>query len=313
MTRDTKARSDMQASSRSVASAPGRLRGRRGFTLTEILAVIAILSMITVSLFTMFRQGTETWRLSSARTEAFIKARQILDMMSREIRGAVLITAARGPSAQPVPPSMAKRADFVGLNGDNPAFNEESNKVTIDDKLRKRAQQFSDQLYFVAPVTNSGKQELCMIGYWIRDMDDPKTKLPGPDGVPRDSKDDVFQRAYRTDTNGQPDAVWCAFDFFDESFSSSGWEGSSGAVAASVRQLDVKYYDYDYSGGSPRLKEYNTWDSLPSTKGGTTIDDYDDNKLPVAVRITIMVGDEGDLIKPIRLSTIVSLDNAGRR
>ena len=46
---------------------------------------------------------------------------------------------------------------------------------------------------------------------------------------------------------------------------------------------------------------------------GTTVTKEDDDKLPVAVKITVAVGDKDDVIKPIRLSTIVYLENAVRR
>jgi prepilin-type N-terminal cleavage/methylation domain-containing protein len=269
----------------------------RGFTLTEILAVMAILSLIMVSLFTIFRQGTETWQLSSARTEAYIKARQILDMISREIRGAVQITAARGPQASKATSgSLTKRADFVGLNW-----------LQLQE-WRNNEQAFSDQVYFVAPVANSGGQELCMVGYWVKDVEND-TKRPIGMGAPRDSKDDTLQRSYRTDSGGNPDDVWKTFNFSDTSFSSLGWESTGGEVASSVRRLEIRYYYYDDLG---ILKDVPTWDSLPSAKGGGTATKDDDNRLPAAVRITITVGDKDDAIQGIRLSTLVFLENADR-
>ena len=284
--------------------------GRRGFTLTEILAVMAILSLMVVSLFTMFQQGSGVWRLSGARTEAYMKARQILDMMARDIRGAVLITAAGGPKAEPdLNLKTTKRADFVGLNGDNEGLG--VNQPTLQD-WRTREQEFSDQIYFVAPVTNSGKQELCMLGYWIKDVDGNTSAPFVPDGVPGNSRDDVLVRSYRTDNNGQPDDVWKKFDFSDQSFSPAAWDATGGEVALSVRQLDIKYCDYESSGGTTRLREYNAWDSLPSKDGGTTSAKDDDNRLPAAVKITITVGDKDDILKGIKLSTIVHLDNASR-
>lgn len=284
---------------------------RRGFTLTEILAVIAILSLITVSLFTMFQQGTEVWRQSSARTEAYIKARQILDMMAREIKGAVLITAARGPRADPdMPMNELKRADFVGLNGKN-----DDGAVTLQgwrtpQSPPSKEQAYSDQIYFVAPVMNSGRQELCVIGYWVKDADG-ETRAPlTQTGVPGNSKDDGLWPCFLTDgAAGAPVAEWRAFDFSSRSLNS--WSNLLGEVAGTVRQLDIKYYDYEKRGpGAPVLNEYYAWDSLPSSEGGTTRDNYDDNKLPAAVRITVTVGDKDDIVKGIKLSTIVYLENA---
>ena len=263
------------------------------FTLTEMLAVMAILSMIIVSLFTIFRQGTETWRLSSARTEAYIKARQILEMMAREIKGAVIITAAGGPRVNPPTGGLPKRADFIGMD---------STKL---ENWRTACQKLSDQLYFVAPVTSSGRQELCMLGYWI------KEKLTIGQGASAEERRDVLQRSYRTGETEDP--VWNAFNFGDPSFSSAGFESTWGFVASGIRELDIKYYDYGTQSTTPQLKEYLVWDSLPSQHGGTTATKDDDNRLPVAVKITIVVGDENEVMKPIRLSKIVYLDNASTR
>jgi prepilin-type N-terminal cleavage/methylation domain-containing protein len=283
-------------------------RARRGFTLVELLAVMAILSLMSVSLFTMVHQGTETWRQARAGTEAHLKARQILDMMAREIRGAVLITVARGPDSEPRGERW-KSADFRGLNGNNPGSGGSSNASTVPANWRKQQQDYSDQVYFVAPVTNSAEQDLCMIGYWVRDVE--KDTIPPliVDGAPEKSKDDALMRCYLTDQSKMPPSdEWMAFDF--EKADSVPAENRE--VARGVRQLDVKYYDYVYTAGIPRLKEYNAWDSRPSSEGGTTSTGDDDNKLPVAVKITIAVGDENDVIKPIRLSQIVYLENARR-
>jgi prepilin-type N-terminal cleavage/methylation domain-containing protein len=298
------------ASDRAFSSA-GSIRSRRAFTLLELLAVMAILSLITVSLFTIFQQGSETWRLSAARTEAYIKARHILEMMSREIRGAVLISAARGPKADPILPGLddPKRADFVGLNGDEPF----SGVPSTLQGWRNNEQPFSDQIYFVAPVTNSGAQVLCMLGYWIKDVEgDTQSPLTIRD-VPRNSEDDTFWRLYLSDGGpAEPTDEWKLFDFTSSKLNS--YVSQTGEVATSVRQLDIKYYDYESTGGStPVLKEYDQWDSLPSAKDGTTSTNKDDNKLPAAVKITITVGDKNNLIKGVRLSTIVYLENARRR
>lgn len=297
--------SDMNARryrNRSMANGmSGRRRGSRAFTLTEMLAVMAILSMIVVSLFTIFQQGTETWRLSSARTEAYIKARQILEMMAREIKGAVIITAAAGPQVVPAT-GVPKRADFIGVD---------SAKLGDWQTWRNSPQKFSDQLYFVTPVTNSGRQELCMLGYWIKDIENDTLGPLGLNDSPRNSRDDVLQRSYRTDSGGA-DKVWTKFDF-GQDFSTAVLESTWSHVASAVRQLDVRYYDYDTQSTTPQLKEYLVWDSLPSQYGGSTVSKDDDNRLPVAVKITIAVADENDVIKPIRLSKIVYLDNASTR
>jgi len=299
------------ASDRAFSSASS-IRSGRAFTLLELLAVMVLLSLITISLFTIFQQGSDTWRLSAARTEAYIKARNILEMMSREIRGAVLITQARGPEAYLKDESFRDppfSANFRGFNGDNDEFQRNLPGWRDTSSGSSREQRYSDQVYFVAPVTNSAEQDLCMIGYFVKDVNgDTAAPLP-PSRVPRSSEDDAFWRCYLTDNpKNDPDDEWRTFDFSSKSLNS--YISQTGEVATSVRQLDIKYYDYAATG---RLEEYGAWDSRPSTHGGTTPTNKDDNKLPAAVRITITVGDKDNLIKGITLSTIVYLENARRR
>lgn len=242
----------------------------------------------------------ETQLTSSASEEAVRLGRRILEVMSREIKGAVLITAASGPEAEPPTEGIAKRADFVGLDSSDL------------QNWRNGEQQYSDQIYFVSPVTNSGRQNLCILGYWIKDVGGDTGAPVTIGGVPTNSKDDTLCRCYCTDGGGASSDVWSTFDFADPSLTT--FSTSWGKMAAGVRCLDIQYYDYQYLDGTgPALKESNSWDSLPSTIGGTTSTPDDDDKLPVAIRITIVVGDEQDLIEPVTLSTIVYLENVERR
>ena len=281
---------------------------RDGFTLIEILAVMAILALIMVSLFTMFYQGTETWRLSSARTEAYLKARQILEMMAREIKGAVVITAPCGPRAGDEP----SRADFRGFSHRVrlPHWRDSSRGEGIE-------QGYSDQVYFVAPTGEFWKQQFCMIGYWVKDLRQD-TKDPDPlsgSNVPGNSKDDILMR-YCVFEQG---ATQWGDNWFDFSKTPGAGINENHEVALSVRRLEIKYYDYDDTGRLiPSKRYYDAWDSRPSNypgdadQKGTTSTEDDDNKLPVAVRITVIVGDKDDIIKGIKLSRIVYLDNARR-
>jgi prepilin-type N-terminal cleavage/methylation domain-containing protein len=59
---------------------------QRGFTLTELLIVIAILGMMLGALFTLQQQGQVAYMIGSARVEVQQNGRIALDMLAREIR-----------------------------------------------------------------------------------------------------------------------------------------------------------------------------------------------------------------------------------
>src|SRR5664280_2130498 len=75
------------------ANAPTRMyRARFGivaFTLIELLASMAILSLIMVMLFSAFEQISKAWTNGENRVETFTQARAILDLMSRELSQAI--------------------------------------------------------------------------------------------------------------------------------------------------------------------------------------------------------------------------------
>lgn len=62
----------------------------KGFTLVEILISLAILAMIVVSTFTIFRSSTKSWQKGVTRSERYHNARIAMGKMSAEISQAVL-------------------------------------------------------------------------------------------------------------------------------------------------------------------------------------------------------------------------------
>jgi prepilin-type N-terminal cleavage/methylation domain-containing protein len=62
---------------------------RRAFTLIELLASMAILSLIMVMLFSAFEQISKAWTNGENRVETFTQARAVLDLMSRELSQAI--------------------------------------------------------------------------------------------------------------------------------------------------------------------------------------------------------------------------------
>lgn len=62
---------------------------RAAFTLIELLASMAILSLIMVMLFSAFEQINRAWLQGENRVETFTQARAVLDLMSRELSQAI--------------------------------------------------------------------------------------------------------------------------------------------------------------------------------------------------------------------------------
>lgn len=62
----------------------------QGFTLVEILIALAILAMIVVSTFTIFKSSSNSWQKGEARSERYQNARTAIGRMSTEISQAVI-------------------------------------------------------------------------------------------------------------------------------------------------------------------------------------------------------------------------------
>ncbi len=61
---------------------------RRGFTLLELLATVALLVVLGTMLFQVFKQASDVVEISNARQEIFQYARAGLEFLSRELNGA---------------------------------------------------------------------------------------------------------------------------------------------------------------------------------------------------------------------------------
>lgn len=72
------------------AGAPTRANKEKGFTLVEILISLAILAMIVVSTFTIFRSASQSWQKGEVRSERYQNARNAISRMSAEISQAVM-------------------------------------------------------------------------------------------------------------------------------------------------------------------------------------------------------------------------------
>ena len=66
-------------------------RDQRGFTLVELLVVIAVLGLMLAGLLSVQMQGQQAYLIGSHRVEAQQNARIALELMARELRSAVRI------------------------------------------------------------------------------------------------------------------------------------------------------------------------------------------------------------------------------
>jgi prepilin-type N-terminal cleavage/methylation domain-containing protein len=76
------------------------VRDQRGFTLTELLVVTAVLGLILAAVVLVQQKGQEAYVMGSNRVESQQNARVALDRMTQELRAATAVTAI--PSATSV-------------------------------------------------------------------------------------------------------------------------------------------------------------------------------------------------------------------
>jgi len=69
------------------------LRDQRGFTLTELLVVTAVLAVVLGAVILIQQKGQEAYVMGSNRVETQQNARVALELMTRELRSATAVTA----------------------------------------------------------------------------------------------------------------------------------------------------------------------------------------------------------------------------
>jgi prepilin-type N-terminal cleavage/methylation domain-containing protein len=74
------------------------MRNEHGFTLTELLAAMAVLGLLMAGLFATLRSGQATYGFGAARAEVQQNARVGLDRMLHELRTGTKVTAASASS-----------------------------------------------------------------------------------------------------------------------------------------------------------------------------------------------------------------------
>jgi prepilin-type N-terminal cleavage/methylation domain-containing protein len=83
------------------------VRNQRGFSLAELLVVMAVLGLMLTGLFVVQKQGQDSYLMGASRVEAQQNGRVALELMTRELRSATSVTAV----------SSATDMTFVDENG----------------------------------------------------------------------------------------------------------------------------------------------------------------------------------------------------
>jgi len=284
------------------------MKKNKGFTLVELLASMALLALIVLMVFIIFSQASKVWSKAGARTDQYTAARTVLEQMAREIRSAVMVTNFAAPNA-----GVMGRMDFVTLHAGTGPHDGLLDWRTFG---AYREQPCSDQIYFVAPVETGtqARQDYAIIGYWVEDAN--KDTAGDYDMNTRrysnitGHSDDVLRRMYVTDASSDP--VWAEMNFMKP----TGIGNVNDEFALHVKSLSIRLWS-DFPGndfteqwededGSPNNESKMNWDTSKA------LGNYDGNRLPKAVKITITVQDEKETEKEREFSIVVYLDNATR-
>ncbi len=220
---------------------------RAGLTLVEILVVSVIFSIVVLSLFTVFRGALDSWRKSETLLDIYQNARFALELMRKEIPSAVLY----------------QKSDNTGY----------WTKFQGNDKGGTyiiKSGSVADELFLVAPVEdNPGMQDLCEIGYWLRD-------------------DNCLMRHFEY-FNGS--TVPVVYDFSNNSSGTF----SDDIIARNVTDLQFTYYYKSAVGGLPATTA-SEWNSGLDLLDGSPSQNYDDGNnakvpdgLPNAVAVSITI------------------------
>ena len=122
---------------------------KKGLTLVEILVVIVIFSIISSVLFMVFKAGLDSWRRTESHLEIYQNARMALDMITRDLRAAMLDPSYLNSSGNP----------YITFRG----FDSTSASGW-------RTNSIGDEMYFVAalnPTDLTAVFDLCKVGYWL--------------------------------------------------------------------------------------------------------------------------------------------------
>lgn len=111
-----------------------RARKHTAFTLAELLIAISITVILVGILFRVFAAAASQWQAADQRIDTFRDARAALQIMTRDI----------------------SRADVNGL----------AQMLTLSDVFGGATPPFAKEAYAITPIPNTGKSDLCTVGYY---------------------------------------------------------------------------------------------------------------------------------------------------
>ncbi len=90
------------------------MTNERGFTLAELLVVVAVLGLIMAGIVSIQQQGQQAYVMGAARVDAQQNARVALTLMSRELRGACSLSSLSSSVVTFTAPDPAGSGDCSG-------------------------------------------------------------------------------------------------------------------------------------------------------------------------------------------------------
>ncbi|MFC2061797.1 type II secretion system protein J [Elusimicrobiota bacterium] len=90
-----------------------KYKKNKGMTLIEVMITLAIMAVISSSMWLIFMQGFRSWSLNSAQAEVQRDARRLLDLMGRNLRQAEADTITISQDSVDDPPFS--KITFIGL------------------------------------------------------------------------------------------------------------------------------------------------------------------------------------------------------
>ncbi len=115
-----------------ITSCHHRAPHRRGFTLVELLVAISVTAVIIVLLSQIFASTSAQWQAADQRIDAFREARTAVQIIARDLARAHTSADARMLMLSDVDPSK----------------------------------EFAKEVFAITPAPNSGKSDLCAVGYY---------------------------------------------------------------------------------------------------------------------------------------------------